>query len=471
MLKQLKKELRELLDQRKQLVSERDGIHANAQDEKRDALTEDETVEFRRLTDEIRGVDDQVDELRGRIDELEDEAERQAAADALARQLDDGAEEREVVTAGRVQVVSEPRTYTERSGNSFFVDAFRAKYNEDPTARERLSRHAREVVAEGESERRDVGTSAFGGLVVPQYLVDEFAEVLRNGRATANAVRSLPLPSEGMSLVIPRGETGTSTAAQASENAAVSETNADFDNDLTVNVRTFAGQQDVSRQSLERGTAGIDRLIYADLVADYAETLDASIIADDGTSGTHKGILNATGINSVTYTDTGPTVAESYPKIADAVQKVASNRKLSANLIIMHPRRWGWFLSAVDSQNRPLVVPDAGAAVNAMGTAASNFGEGQLVGTLQGLPVLVDANIPTDLGTGSDEDRIIVARRQDGILWEEDNGMPRELRFEETNGGNLTVKLVVYGYSAFTAERYAKAFSVISGTGLVAPTF
>ena len=104
----------------------------------------------------------------------------------------------------------------------------------------------------------------------------------------------------------------------------------------------------------------------------------------------------------------------------------------------------------------------------AVGQAAAY---GQVVGTLHGLPVVTDANIPTGLGAGTNEDRIIVARAEDLLLWEEGDGAPSRLRFEETTGGSLTVKLVVYGYSAFTGGRYPSALSVISGTGLVTPTF
>jgi hypothetical protein len=55
-------------------------------------------------------------------------------------------------------------------------------------------------------------------------------------------------------------------------------------------------------------------------------------------------------------------------------------------------------------------------------------------------------------------------------LWEQP-GSPFSLRFEATNAGALTVKSVVYGYAAFTAERYPLAASIISGTGLAAPSF
>jgi len=45
-------------------------------------------------------------------------------------------------------------------------------------------------------------------------------------------------------------------------------------------------------------------------------------------------------------------------------------------------------------------------------------------------------------------------------------GRPLLIRAEQTGAGNLTVKFVVYGYSAFTAGRYPLATGDITGTGL-----
>ena len=92
-----------------------------------------------------------------------------------------------------------------------------------------------------------------------------------------------------------------------------------------------------------------------------------------------------------------------------------------------------------------------------------------------GLPVVTDASIPTTWSSGSSntsgtEDVIIVARAADLHLWETPNA-PIQARFEDVGSGSLSVKLVAYGYSAFTAGRYPSAVSLISGTGLVAPTF
>jgi HK97 family phage major capsid protein len=448
---------------RADLFAQVDAVIAAADAESRD-LTDEELAQVTDLRERLDGVDERLAELA----EVESRRERAATADASP-----GANTERATAA----VTNEPRTYRRGGPDSFFSDAFRAVRLGDARAASRLAQHATEVEIESERvrnaegiEQRDLGTGSFGGLVVPQYLVDEFADVLRNGRAVANAVRREPLPAQGMTLIVPRAETGTAVAAQDGQNVAVQETDADFDNDLTINVRTFAGQQDVSRQALERGTPGLDTLVYADLVADYAMKLDASVIAGTGGNGTHVGLQAATGENVVTYTDATPTLAEFWPKLADAIQQVASNRKVSASLIAMHPRRWGWVIAAVDSTGRPLIVHgDAGAAINAMGKAAGAFGEGQLVGTLMGLPVIVDGNIPTDVGTN--EDVVFVLKRDDPILWEEGDGLPRQLRFEEVGAATLTVKLLVYGYSAFTADRRPTGLSRITGTGLIAPTF
>lgn len=398
-----------------------------------------------------RSAIDRIAELDRQVDSLE----------AIERAAADPRNVTPAVAPAPVQVRSEPEIYSAESEHSFFADAARAERG-DWAARDRIERHQR---AHADLETRDTATSAFGALVVPQYLTDLFAENLRAGRPFLNAVQSLPLPAEGMTVNIPRGTTATTVAAQASENGAASET--DFDETtLTVNVRTFAGQQDVSRQALDRGR-GIDAILYADLAADYATKVDRSAIADDGTSGTHLGVLGTSGINAVTYTDASPTVAEIMPKIADALQRINAARYQAADLIVMHPRRWGWFLSAVDGQSRPLVVPAANAPMNAQGVGQQGY---DVVGQLMGVPVIVDANVPTNLGAGTNEDRIIVCRRSDIILMEEANA-PRRFEAEQTAAGNLTVKLGVFGYSAFTAGRYPVSISVISGTGLVTPSF
>jgi len=433
----------------------------------------------------LRVIDDAADDadldaLQQEADDAVADVERTRATLDRAEQLDRARHQHPAPTAPTGNPgqrtpearVTEDRELTYRQDRGhFFADAYRAQHYGDQDARDRLQRHAQEmdvVHRDRGIQLRDVGTGAFAGLTVPQYLIDLYAPIAKAGRPYANSVRGLPLPASGMTLNISRITTATGVAAQASENAAVQETDID-DTLLTINVRTYAGQQDVSRQSLERSEM-VDMIVYADLVEEYHTVLDSAVINADGTSGTHLGVRSTGSIEAVTYTDASPTVAELYPKVADAIQRVNSLRFLPATAILMHPRRWGAFTAALDSSNRPLVVPQASAPMNAVGVGqAAEYG--QVVGQVLGLPVITDANVPTNLGVGTNEDMIFVYRASDHLLWEEGDGMPRRLRFEETLGGNLTVKLVVYGYSAFTAGRYPKATATIGGTGLVTPTF
>lgn len=86
-----------------------------------------------------------------------------------------------------------------------------------------------------------------------------------------------------------------------------------------------------------------------------------------------------------------------------------------------------------------------------------------------GLPVIIDANIPTNLGAGTNEDTIIVMRASDVVLMED---QPLKVRVDESIGSAaLNVVLQLWNYYAYSTERYSKAIATIGGTGLVTPTF
>ena len=350
-----------------------------------------------------------------------------------------------------VEVKSEARTYEKHSTNNFLADAFAAQFNGDFEAKDRLARHMNEE----RIERRDVTSANFAGLVVPQYLTDLAAPYARAGRPVADAARKHPLPASGLTISISKITTGSSTAAQT-EGAAVSETNMD-DTKLDISVGTIAGQQTVSRQALERGT-GVDAIVMNDLIASYHTTLDAAVVAE----------LLASAGQSVTYTDASPSVAELYPKLMDAIQKVQTTFFAGPNVIVMHPRRLAFIMAALDTTNRPLVVP---APRSQNGVAA---GSGAVYGNsgyeIAGLPIITDANVSVAQGAGTNEDTIYVGNLQELHLWE-DAGAPMYLRFDQPKAAELDVLAVVYGYSAYTANRYPNAWAKIGGTGLVTPTF
>ena len=85
-----------------------------------------------------------------------------------------------------------------------------------------------------------------------------------------------------------------------------------------------------------------------------------------------------------------------------------------------------------------------------------------------GLRVCVDANIPTNLGVGTNQDAVIVCASDEIHIWE-DPGQPVLIRAEQPNAPSLGILLVAYQYVAMSCQRYSSNPSVISGTGLVAP--
>jgi HK97 family phage major capsid protein len=330
--------LDKVIERRDEVKVEMDAILEAVATEDRTDLTDEETAKVDSLVEESRSLDTKIEKFKT-------QADADAKASEIRSSVASVAMPRNV---GGATVTSEPRTYTERSDNSFIKDAYNAQFKNDYNANERLARHMREE----ETERRDVGTGAFEGLVVPQYLIDLAAPIARAGRPFADlGVSTHVLPPSGMTLNISRQTTGTATAIQATENAAVQETDSD-DTLLTVNVRTIAGQQDISRQAVERGT-GIDSFIAQDLVRAWHTNLDNQILNGAGTSGTILG-LDASSGNAITYTSASPTVQLLYPKLADAINQIQTNSFLNPTHWVMHPRRMAYLLAAVDGQNRPL---------------------------------------------------------------------------------------------------------------------
>ena len=358
--------------------------------------------------------------------------------------------------------VDEPDMYTRGGKHSFFTDMYWAKQDAHahPDSAKRIADHQR-----FEIEKRAVSTGTMGGLIPPAYLIGLYAKAGRNGRVYADQVNHQTLPDVGMSVIIPRLTQGLAAGVQTSESSTVS-TQDPTETDLTVNVRTIAGYSPVSRQTLERAAYN-DQVLMEDLIARYNAALDTQCISGSGSSGQMLGVLNTSSIS--TSAASTMTVAGVWPKIADVTQQIntaTGGLGYVADKIVMHPRRWGFFTAAFDSSNRPVFGITGESYFNNAGNGdPSEYGP---VGHLMGLPVFTDANIPTNLGSGTNEDRIIVFASGVSHLWER-SGDPVTLSFEQQAGTSLQIQLVCYGYAAFTAGRYPAASGVV--TGLTTPSF
>lgn len=451
----LRTKLQTKIDERAAAKEAVDAILAAPAAEGRSDLTVEETAAFTEARNRITALDAELDApdtgIKARIAELETmEARRHEAA----------AKNPQTATT----IKSEARTYSpttsRRDGVSFLHDVAAAQRFGDQDAGQRLSRHmAEERVERPGIEQRAVATSAFAGLVVPQYLVDLAGEKRRAGRPFADIATKHPLPPEGMTVNISKMTTG-STAAVTAQNAAASETNMD-DTLLTIDVITSAGQQTVSVQGLQRGS-GIESVILGDLLSAVNTNVDSTMIT-----------AASTGLDAITdadldiaYTDASPTVAELWPKLFDAVSQVQTNYFGGVSHFLMHPRRFWWIASNVGTSfpfvNFNSAGPQSGGSVN-----TTAYGQGAS-GVLGGIPVVVDANISTVLGAGTNEDAIYAITQEEVHLWEDE---PVFIRAEQTAAASLGVLFVAYKMYAYTVNRNSKAHARINGTGLVTPTF
>lgn len=497
-----RKILEQLRAQRAQVTENMTKIGATLETENR-APTPEEFAEL----DELRG---QIPDIDKRIDDaLTALADEERGADVLKRVagvLDAGEAERGQdgngdAGKGGAKVRKEPLTYERHNmHNSYLRDMVLANpaFADDASARARLARHQKEMDVElpkferaqgidgransvieertangverfvPQFEKRDLSRTdgAGGEFVPPLWMMEEFIEVSRAGRISADLCNRMPLPVGTDSINLPKVATGTTVAAQTADNAAISETDATTTS-VQGNVKTIAGQQDIALQLIEQSPVAFDQIVFADLAGDHAAKLDVQVLDGSNASGQVRGILTTASIDTTAYTDASPTLPELYPKIADSLNQVATSRYLPATAIIMHTRRWYWMASALDSSNRPFIVPTDQAPQNALASHNGSTAQGP-AGRILGVPVYIDPNVPTAEGGGT-EDVIIVGRPNEYYLFE---GAVRTRALPEVLSGTLTVRLQLYSYVAFIPDRRGtQNTSIVSGTGLAAPSF
>ncbi|MFA7117112.1 MAG: phage major capsid protein [Bacteroidales bacterium] len=456
LIAQLRGQMATKLEQRNKIATQLAELRA--------AETTDE-AEVTSLRKSKGDLDAELDALQARVAEFEQEKARDDAADRLAREVTPAAVRPSYDQVARVGV--EARTYrpdTDKRGKQFLSDVVRSFWHRDPAAGERLGRHMDEERVEREQYlQRAVGTGAFAGLTVPQYLTDMYAPATAALRPFADeCCTPHDLPPDGMTVNISRITTASSVDLQAAENDAVAEQNMD-DTLLTIPVQTAAGQQTISRQAIDRGT-GIEDVTMQDLFKRYATKLDSTLL-NQATTG-----LSAVA-QAVAYTDASPTAPELYPKILNGFANVEAALLAQAmpTHVTMHSRRWNWMQSQVSS-NWPFIsqpsIPTQSGGVN----LGAGYGKGVRGILPNGSLVVVDNNIATNLGAGTNEDEIYVTPQDECHLWE-DPSAPLFIRAEQTKVANLGVVLVVYGYFAYTFGRYTNGMGKIGGTGLVTPTF
>lgn len=412
-------------EQYQALRSTIEGLQTRAAEANRD-LTEDELRSVTEQGEQARKLADEIESLT----EIENRHAKVAGLQvAVAEDIDDQKNRSEtrsdsgaVRVGGAVTRDRDPGHYRRDGGRSFFGDLFAARSLQDETAQRRLLEHNRALDMAGEGP----------GVIPPVWMTSEFAELARQQRRVAAAVRNIPL-SSAAPLSMPRQSSSAAVAEQATEGVATGSDADAWDSAVdTVSPKATSGSQKVSRQMLDSSNPAVDALIYGDLIGEYNEAVEAKVVA---------AMVTAAGAATVTYATeaawtTGLDPAEATyvgDAILDTAIAVRNARKLPADVLVASVTRYGSLLKIKDSTGRPLIPGDSGGPMNVIGT-----GTVQVDGRVQGLGVLASD------GVTQYPESLLVARAADTILFE---SPVLRFRYEEPDGPEV-IRLGIWAYTA-----------------------
>ena len=346
-------------------------------------------------------VDAEAETLRKRVAELEAE---KLNDDAIQRLQSDVTPLAPVSPTARGQV-TERENPVYRKGDtevSYFRDLFQSRHMGDQAAQQRM-------IASQETRAASSTAGSGGEMAPPLWLINDFVELARAARVTADQVPTETLPGGVSSINLPKITAGSTVGVTQTQNTTITEGTVTTTS-VSSGIAEITGKQTISIALLRQSGVSLDSIIIGDLAAAYATKLDVQVLSGANANGELRGLITAG--TTITYTSAAPavvsvTAANSfYLKILGAQVGVSGTRFLPADKIIMHPRRWAWVLSALDSSNRPLVTPN-GAAFNQAAVTGAQVAEG-FAGEMLGLPVYVDPNIPTNIGVATNQDYVFV---------------------------------------------------------------
>lgn len=256
------------------------------------------------------------------------------------------------------------------------------------------------------------------------------------------------------------------------------------DTSVQANVKTVGGYSDVPIQLLEQSPHQIvDEVVTTDLMAAYDKFEDAQVIGGDGlnASSLNGGHLlglypstNWPSTNTVTYTASSPA-PYTFPQVPGAMaSQIAGTRFDIQNFkIVLHERRWFWWTTGVDANDRPLGETVRGGPFLLQAALEAGLQAEGLVGVLPFLsdaPVYIDNNIPTNDNNGTPltgtNDIALAALWDDVWLFK---GPMHTNVYREVLSGSLGVRFQLYRYLAMLV-RYGQSLAIASGTGFSAPT-
>lgn len=345
------------------------------------------------------------------------------------------------------------------TSKSFYADVKAAQHEASSQSAKRI-----EESLEGlEGKAMVEGTDSAGGFLVPADVSSDLQRLRYTNSVLRGLFSTVQVTSD--EFIIPSVTSGL-TAGWVAELAEKPAADLAFASAAT-NVFTAAGLAVVSNQLLKDANWSVDQLVNTDLAFRLAQLEEVAFINGSGT-GQPRGILNTSGVGAVALTSTA--VIDLLQAIVTAITNVYTEYKGPPDAIVMHPRTWARIASARTESGTGesfLVGPGSGLGGNRnFNDQLPGYGQGALpVGQIFGFPVYTTANVPTNLGAGTNESRVIVGRFKTGLILDRE-----DVTYASSEHVYFTSNRTVFRAEervGFTAARYPKAFQVVGGVGLI----
>jgi len=260
--------------------------------------------------------------------------------------------------------------------------------------------------------------------VIPVPLLREIVALVDANRPFVDSINRQPLPPAGMSFRVPRVTTSAAVAQQTSEFDPLQSTQGQIE-DFTVEIKTFGGSNDISRQLIDRSDPSYFEELLRQLAQSYAHVTDK--FAYDTVKST---ALASGSAGSTLYQAVTKGIADSYGVMRFAPDTIVMAPGGNSNLA------WLDFLQAEDQDDRPLF--SAANPVNAAGLVS----QGTTQGSIAGLRVVVDPHI------GQNETARVYPSAF--ATFYESAGSP--IRVEVQQPSTFSVRVAVGGYVAALAK-------------------
>lgn len=252
---------------------------------------------------------------------------------------------------------------------------------------------------------RDLNSADESELFTDDFRGGDFIDVLRNASSVMQAGARM-LGGLSGDVKIPKKTSAAAAGWIASEGGASAESEMVV-GQISMSPKTLGAHTDVTRQLLIQSSMDVEAMMREDLAAAIATAIDLAGLEGTGSSGQPTGILNTSGVNTVTaFAAANPTFAE----VVTLETAVAEDNALTGNLAYILPASmYGALKTTEKASGTAQFVVEPGGTINGYRGIVSNqatagniyFGNfaDLLIGMFGGLDIIVDPYTNSTSGT------------------------------------------------------------------------